>query len=85
MKSYAASDLKARLGDMFMSAAREPVHITKHGKQAFVLMSEEHYRRFEAMEDAQWAARAEAALKSGFVGTDKAEALLQDLLVKKSS
>ncbi len=85
MKTFAASDLKTRLGDMFMSAAREPVQITKRGKEAFVLMSEEQFRRFEAMEDALWAARASQAMKSGFVGADKAEALLQDLLVQKSA
>jgi prevent-host-death family protein len=85
MKSFAASEIKTRLGDMFMSAAREPVQITKRGKEAFVLMSEEQFRRFEAMEDALWAARAAEAMKSGFVGPDKAESLLQDLLAQKSA
>ena len=55
MKSFPASDLKTRLGDMFMAAAREPVQITKRGKEAYVLMSEEQYRRFVAIEDALWA------------------------------
>jgi prevent-host-death family protein len=85
MKTFAASDFKTRLGDMFMSAAQEPVHITKRGKEAYVLMSEEQFRRFEAMEDALWATRAQDALKNGFVGADKAEGLLQELLVKKSA
>jgi prevent-host-death family protein len=85
MKTFAASDLKTRLGDMFMSAASAPVQITKRGKEAYVLMSEEQFRRFEAMEDALWAARARDALKSGFVGADRSEALLQELLVQKSA
>lgn len=85
MPTFAASDLKSRLGDLFMAAARVPVQITKRGKQAYVLMSEEQFRHLEAMEDAFWAARAEQALKSGFVGTDKAETLLQNLLVQKSA
>jgi prevent-host-death family protein len=83
LKTFAASDFKSRLGDMFMAAAREPVQITKRGKEAYVLMSEDQFRRFEAMEDALWAARAAEAMKSGFVGTDKAQALLDDLLKRK--
>jgi prevent-host-death family protein len=83
LKTFAASDFKSRLGDMFMAAAREPVQITKRGKEAYVLMSEDQFRRFEAMEDALWAARAAEAMKSGFVGADKAEALLDDLLWHK--
>ena len=85
MPSFPASDLKTRVGEMFMAAARSPVQITKRGKQAYVLMSEEQFRRFEAMEDALWAARAEQALGSGFVGTDRAEALLRDLVERKSA
>jgi prevent-host-death family protein len=84
MKTFAASDFKSRLGDMLMSAAREPVQITKRGKDAYVLMSEEQFRRFEAMEDALWAARADEAMKSGFVGTSDAEALLRELADRKS-
>jgi prevent-host-death family protein len=85
MLTFPASDLKTRVGDMFMAAAKAPVQITKRGKEAFVLMSEEQFRRFEAMEDALWGARAETAIASGFVGTDKAEALLSELLKQKSA
>jgi prevent-host-death family protein len=83
MKSFAASDLKTRIGDMFMAAAKEPVQITKRGKEAYVLMSEEQFRRLEALEDALWAARAHEAIKSGFVGADKAETFLHELLFPK--
>jgi prevent-host-death family protein len=84
MKSFPASDLKTRLGDMFMAAAREPVQITKRGKEAYVLMSEEQYRRFVAMEDALWAEKAEAAARSGFLGVEETERTLNRLIATKS-
>ena len=55
MKNLPISDLKTRLGDIFMAAAREPAQFAKRGKEAYVLMSEEQYRRFIAIEDALWA------------------------------
>ena len=85
MKSFAASDLKTQIGSMFMAAAKEPVQITKRGKEAFVLMAEEQFRRFEGLEDALWAFRAQEALKSGFVGTENAESILQNLIAEKAA
>jgi prevent-host-death family protein len=84
MKSFPASDLKTRLGDMFMAAAREPVQITKRGKEAYVLMSEEQYRRFVAMEDALWAEKARAAAQGGFLGVEETERTLNALVSTKS-
>jgi prevent-host-death family protein len=81
VKSFAASDFKSKIGDMFMAAAKEPVQITKRGKEAYVLMSEERFRRFEAKESALLAARTLKATKRGFVSTESAEKLLQALIV----
>ena len=64
---------------------RSPLQITKRGKEAYVPMSEEQFRRLEGLEDALWAARALEALKSGFVGTESTAALLQELIVSKSA
>ncbi len=61
------------------------MQITKRGKEAYVPMSEEQFRRLEGLEDALWAARALEALKSGFVGTESTAALLQELIVSKSA
>ena len=84
MKSFAASDFKTQIGEMFMAAAKEPVQITKRGKDAFVLMTDEQFRRFEALEDSLWAMRANEAAKSGFVGVENAEGLLHALISAKS-
>ncbi|MGH6840760.1 MAG: type II toxin-antitoxin system Phd/YefM family antitoxin [Methylocella sp.] len=83
MKSFAASDLKTKIGEMFVAAAKEPVQITKRGAVRFVLMTDDEYRRLEAIEDALWAARAYKALESGFVGPDNAERLLREALAAK--
>jgi PHD/YefM family antitoxin component YafN of YafNO toxin-antitoxin module len=84
MKSFAASDLKTRLGDVFMAAAREPAPIAKRGRQAYVLMSEEQYRRFVAIEDALWADKARAAAQGGFLGVEETERTLNALVSTKS-
>lgn len=85
MPSFTASDFKTKIGAMFVAAAKRPVQITKRGADSFVLMTEEEYRRFEAMEDALWAARAHKALKSGFVGANNAKRLLREALAAHSS
>ena len=85
MKTFAASDLKTKIGTMFVAAAQNPVQITKRGAVRFVLMTEEEYRRFEAIEDAMWAARARQALKSGFVGKSNAKRLLREALAEQSA
>ncbi len=85
MKTFAASDLKTKIGTMFVAAAQKPVQITKRGTVRFVLMTEEEYRRFEAIEDAMWAARARQALKSGFVGKSNAKRLLREALAEQSA
>lgn len=84
MKRFASTALKTQITEMFSAATKEPVEITKHGKTAYILMSEEQFRRFEALEDAAWGARALEAMKSGFVRGAEAEAALEALIVQKS-
>ena len=85
MKRFAAFDLRTKIRDMFKAAAKEPVQITADGRETFVLMTDERFRRFEALEDALWAARALKASKNGFLGTENAEALLQELIASISA
>jgi len=85
VKRFASTALKTQATEMFSAAVREPIEITKHGKPAFVLMSEEHFRRLEALEDAAWGARAMDILKKGdFVGADNARQILETMLAEKS-
>ena len=84
VKRFASTALKTQITEMFSAAAKEPVEITKHGKTAYVLMSEEQFRRFEALEDAAWGARAMEAMKGGFVRGEEAETALAALIAQKS-
>ena len=45
MKKLAASDAKNRFGEMLDLARREPVHITKKGRNVAVVLSTEEFER----------------------------------------
>jgi prevent-host-death family protein len=51
MRRFSTVDLNNNLGDVKSVAAREPVVITEHRKDRFVLMSIEDYRRLEENAD----------------------------------
>lgn len=84
MRRFASTALKTQTTEMFSAAVKEPIEITKHGKAAFVLMSEEHFRRLEGLEDAAWGELAQEAIKSGFVRGDEAMSALEALMKDKS-
>lgn len=83
MQSFSSTAFKTQIGNMLSAATQEPVEITKHGKAAFVLMSEARYRELEALEDAHWGSRAMEAMKSGLIRGEEAEATLQTLIAEK--
>ena len=81
MKTFAATDAKNGFGRLPDTAQREPVTIEKKGRPVAVVLSLEEYERLEALEDAWWAARAEAAEKEGgWLGPEESEKLMQELL-----
>jgi prevent-host-death family protein len=51
MRRFSTVDLDKNLGDVKAVAAREPVVITEHRKDRFVLMSVQDYRRLKAGAD----------------------------------
>ncbi len=51
MKKLAASDAKNRFGEMLDLARREPVHITKKGRNVAVVISTEEFERLSELED----------------------------------
>ncbi|MBM3584796.1 MAG: type II toxin-antitoxin system Phd/YefM family antitoxin [Alphaproteobacteria bacterium] len=79
MKSVAAKQAKDEFGRLLDLARSEPVRIEKHGRPVAVVLSTEEYERLEAIEDAWWALRAQAAGGEGFLGADASEALLRRL------
>jgi antitoxin Phd len=68
MKEVSAKDAKNQFGQLLDWAQREPVRVTKHGRSAGVLLSEEQYQRLRGAAWERLAAtvkemRAEAAGK----------------------
>lgn len=75
----ASTEVKNRFGEFMDKAQREPVTIEKTGRSYAVLVGFEEYQRLLACEDALWAAKADAAKASGFVGSDAAMQILEEL------
>jgi len=74
-----ATDVKNRFGEFMDKAQREPVTVEKTGRKYAVLIGYEEYERLLALEDAFWGAKAAEAEKSGFVGTEAAMKLLENV------
>lgn len=74
-------EVKNNFGDLLDTAQREPVSISKNGRPIAVVMSQKEYEHLQAMEDAFWAARADAALRdASFIGVDASAAAVKELL-----
>ena len=65
MKTMNAKEAKDGFGLLLDTAQREPVTITKKGREVAVLVSKADFERLEALEDAYWGHRAEEARKEG--------------------
>ncbi len=84
MKALAAKDAKNGFGRLLDMAQREPISIEKKGRPVAVVLSTEEYQRLENLEERYWADRAAQVEKEGFIGKDKSESLLSDLLNAES-
>lgn len=80
MTSVTATEIKQQFGKVFLQAMKEPVSILKNGREQAVLLSAEEYRRLEALDDAYWVNLAKKGEKSGYIGKEKSEQLLQNML-----
>jgi prevent-host-death family protein len=83
VKSMPAKEAKQSFGALLDAAQREPVTITKNGREVAVLVSKEDFERLEALEDAYWGRLAEEAHKEGYIGVEESEKLLNRLLNAK--
>ena len=79
MRTMSAKEAKDAFGLLLDTAQREPVTITKKGREVAVLVSKTDFERLEALEDAYWGALAKEARKEGFVGAEESEQLLNEL------
>ena len=81
MKTFAATEAKNEFDRPLVTAQREPVTIEKKGRPVAVVVPIEKYQRLEALDDAWWAARADAAEKEGdWLGPEEGEKYLREIL-----
>jgi len=80
MTTITSKHAQNRFGELLDTAQREPVVITRRDRPVAVVVSRERYDMLEALEDAVWAARAEAAAARGFAGEDETRVLFREVL-----
>ena len=51
MRNFSATELANKTGDVLAAAAQEPVHIQRHGKSRYVLLSVEQFERLATTTD----------------------------------
>ena len=83
MRTMSAKEAKDSFGALIDAAQREPVTITRQGREVAVVLSKEDFAHFAALEDAYWIARAQEAEKEGYLGPEESERVLQSYLNEK--
>jgi antitoxin Phd len=71
-----ATEVKNRFGEFMDRAQREPVTVEKTGRSYAVQISYEEYQRLLALEDKLWGERAKEAERSGYIGPEETQKLL---------
>ena len=83
MITETATKAKMHFGRILEKSQREPVLIEKSGHEYSVVISFEDYKRLKTLEDAYWAKLADEAKGDGFVGQNKSQSLLENLVHAK--
>jgi prevent-host-death family protein len=84
VKTAPATAVKNQFGQYLETALTEPVAIDKNGRRVAVMLAWKEYRRLKALEDAWWAAQAEAAEKEGYLGTKASREFVRARLHEKA-
>ena len=71
MTTVGATDVKNRFGQIMEQARREPVLVQSHGRDSVVIVDHAEFARLRRLEDAYWEARANEAVKSGFLSPEE--------------
>ena len=80
MKTISATEAKTNFGKCLSMAMLEPISITKTGQEAVVMISKEEYNRLEAADDHYWFLKAKEAEKSGFLGIEEGQKIIEKFL-----
>jgi len=71
----------SHFGEVIDAAQREPVSITRNGREIAVVMSQQEYARLLEVEDALLARRADEALRNAqWLGPEASEKAIRDIL-----
>lgn len=83
MHTETATHAKQHFGALLDKVQKEPVLIEKSGRKVAVLLAYEEYEALQALDDAYWLARADAAHSEGYIGTKASAQLLKEMLHAK--
>jgi len=83
MREVTATKAKTHFGEIMQQVMREPVIVTKSGKEIAVIISFEEYQKFIELEDFYWAQAAKEAEKEGFIGAEETTKLFRRILNAK--
>lgn len=65
MRQVNATDFKTHFGEFATFVRDEPIEVLRGGKPVGVFLSPEEYDHLQRLDDAYWAAQAQAALDRG--------------------
>lgn len=81
MRQIKSTDFKTRFGDFADLVRDEPIEVLRGTKPVGVFISPEEYAHLQRLDDAYWAARAQAAEAAGeWIGHAEAMRLLTERL-----
>jgi PHD/YefM family antitoxin component YafN of YafNO toxin-antitoxin module len=81
MRQVNSTDFKTRFGDFVDLVRDEPIEVLRGTRPVGVFISPEEYEHFQRLDDAYWAARAQAAEAAGeWLGHADAMRLLTERL-----
>ena len=83
LTTFSAKDAKARFGELLDAALGGLVGITKHDRLTAYVVSKREFEalvnKVQELVDQLWLAKADAARKEGFVGSEHVDALLSKI------
>jgi PHD/YefM family antitoxin component YafN of YafNO toxin-antitoxin module len=81
MQRVNSTDFKTRFGEFVDLIHDEPIEVLRGNKPIGIFLSPDEYEHFQRLDDAYWAARAQAAEARGeWIGHDEAVRLLTERL-----
>jgi antitoxin Phd len=80
MKVFTSREAQNHFGDVMMEAIREPVAISRYGKEALVVMSQKEYMKFSQLEDMYLVKQADEAMAEGTIGHEETKKLMDRIL-----